>query len=346
MRVSKEDLRWAVEQGLLTQGQDETLWQALEKRPAVKPRFDTANVAYYAGALIVIGAMGWYMTKAWEGMGGTGIAVVAVCYAVCFVLAGRALWNRMGLRIPGGLLFTMAVAMTPLATYGVLRALDLWPQGDPGPYQGFHPWIKGSWITMELATILVGLVALRFRRFPFLTAPIAVALWYFSMDIVPVLMGTNTIDWDSRLWVSTFFGLAVLVGAYAVDLRERHDDFAFWLYLFGLLAFWGDLSWMDSGIELAKFFYFLINLGLIAVSLVLRRRTFMVFGALGVAGYIGHLAYRVFEDSFLFPFALTFIGLAVIALGVIYQRNRAALERVVKSRIPAGWLAWLPPRAR
>jgi hypothetical protein len=252
----------------------------------------------------------------------------------------------VGLRVPGGLLFTMAVGMTPLFTYGVLRALELWPQGDPGPYRGFHVWIKGSWLTLEIATILAGLVALRFRRFPFLTAPIAVALWYLSMDLFPLLMGVQDFDWEARRWVSLCFGLAMLVGAYVVDLRGRDDDFAFWTYLFGLLAFWGGLSLMDSNSELGKFLYALINLGLIGLTLVLRRPLFVVFGALGVTGYIGHLAYRVFEDSLLFPFALTFLGLAVIALGVIYQRNRVQVERMVAALMPAKCLALLPPRVR
>ncbi len=346
MNISREELRWATEQGLLNPGQDEALWRALEQRRAGRPRFDAAHVAYYAGALIVLGAMGWYMTKAWEGLGGWGIAVVAACYAVCFILAGRAVWDRLGLRVPGGLLLTLAVGMTPLFTYGLLRALDLWPQGDPGAYRGFHLWIKGSWITLEVATVLAGLVMLRFRRFPFLTAPIAVALWYLSMDLFPLLMGADDHDWTIRQWVSLWFGLAVLVGAYAVDRRDWDEDYAFWIYLAGLLAFWGGLSFMDSDSELGKFTYGLINVGLIGLSLLLRRVTFVLFGALGVAGYIGHLAYRIFNDSILFPFALTFIGLAIIALGVIYQRNRRTLEAFIGTHLPPRLLALVPPRAR
>jgi hypothetical protein len=290
--------------------------------------------------------MGWFMTKAWEGLGGAGLFTVALGYAVCFVLAGRALWDRLGLRVPGGLLFTMAVGMTPLATYGILRQFNLWPQGDPGAYHGFHVWIKGSWITLEIATILAGVVALRFRRFAFLAAPIAFALWYLSMDLAPLLLGVDDFNWEVRRWVSVWFGLATLVVAYAVDLRGRDEDFAFWIYFFGLLAFWGGLSFMDSDSELGKFVYALINVGLIAVALVLRRVMFLVFGALGFNGYLGHLAFRIFEDSMLFPFALTFLGLAIIALGVIYQRNRPRFEAALQRHIPAGLGNLLPPRAR
>lgn len=346
MNISREDLRWAGESGLLNPGQDDALWRALEKRGADKPRFDVANVAYYFGALVVIGAMGWYMSKAWEGLGGAGLFAVALCYAICFVLAGRMLWDRLGLRVPGGLLFTMAVGMTPLGTYGILRHFELWPQGDPGGYHGFHFWVKGSWLALELATILAGLVALRFRKFPFLTAPIAFALWYLSMDLAPLIVGVPDLDWSARQWVSMWFGLATLVGAYAIDLRGRHEDFAFWIYLFGLLAFWGGLSSMNSNSELGKFVYCLINLGLIAVAVVLRRKTFLVFGVLGVSGYLGHLAYSIFNDSIWFPFALTFVGLAIIALGVIYRRNRDRIEFTFRQCIPVSMRNLLPPSVR
>jgi hypothetical protein len=96
------------------------------------------------------------------------------------------LWNQ-ALRIPGGLLFTIAVCMTPLAVYGLERWTGFWPENDPGEYANFHPYINGSWLLMEVATVAAGLVVLRIWRFPFLTAPIAYALWYMSMDLVALL---------------------------------------------------------------------------------------------------------------------------------------------------------------
>jgi hypothetical protein len=46
-----------------------------------------------------------------------------------------------------------------------------------------------------------------------------------------------------------------------------------------------------------------------------------VLGALGVAGYLGYLSHRVFQDSLMFPFALTLLGLGVVALGIWWQRH-------------------------
>ena len=43
---------------------------------------------------------------------------------------------------------------------------------------------------------------------------------------------------------------------------------------------------------------------------------FLVFGALGVHLYLGHLAYEVFKNSFFFPFALALLGLSLILFTV------------------------------
>lgn len=344
MNISKQDLAWAASTGAISPDQVDPLWRALEGHHPTRARFDLPHVAYYVGALIVISAMGWFMTRAWETFGGGGLFLIATAYAVLFVLAGRTLWTRDGLLIPGGLLFTIAVCMTPLAVYGLERYVGIWPQGDPGNYQGYHIWVKGSWFLMEVGTILAGLAALRFIKFPFLTAPIAFTLWYMSMDLTPLLFGKNDWAWDERLWVSFWFGLAMVVAAYVVDRRTK-EDFAFWGYLFGLMAFWGGLSFMESTDELGKFFYAMINVGLMLLSVLLDRRAFIVFGSLGVLGYLGHLAQEVFKDSLLFPFALALLGIAVIALGVWYQRRREAIEAAILALVPARLMELLP-RAR
>jgi hypothetical protein len=341
MEIYRKDLDAVVSEGLITTQQAEAIWGRLEQREPNRPKFDLPHVAYYFGALIVISAMGWFMTEAWERFGGGGIFLISTLYALGFVLAGKTLWHDQNQRIPGGLLFTMAVCMTPLIVYGLERLTGIWPQGDPGGYSGFHIWVKGSWFLMELATIAAGLLALRFVRFTFLTAPIAFSLWYMSMDLTPLVFGRMDFTWDERLWVSLWFGLVMLLVAFGVDQRTK-QDYAFWGYLFGMLAFWGGLSMMDSKDELSKFFYFLINLGLMFISVLLQRRVFIVLGSLGVFGYLAHLSHEIFKDSLLFPVALSLIGILVIYLGIQYQKNRPAIELFILDRIPAGLRRWLP----
>ncbi|HLY24340.1 MAG TPA: DUF2157 domain-containing protein [bacterium] len=316
----------------LSDQQAELMWTTLDGRRAGFTRFDVPNVAYYLGALVVMAAMGWFMTTAWERFGGPGILVIATVYAACMALIGQRLWQDETYQVPGGLLVTLAVSMVPLAIYGLERTTGIWPQGDPGAYAGYHMWIRGSWFLMEAGTIAAGLVALRFVRFPFLTFPLAFAFWYMSMDLAPLLLGHPAIGWDgdwrARLWVSVGAGLVMLALSILVD-RRTADDYARWGYLFGLLSFEGGLTVLMSS-ESSWAAYGLVNLALMFAAVLLQRRVFLVFGAIGVYIYLGRLAYVVFKDSVMFPFALTVLGLAIIYGGVLYQRHHEQIESNVR----------------
>ncbi len=341
MKVSRKDLDWTVSRGVISDGQAEELWRALEERGSGRAEFDLPHVAYYFGAIIVISAMAWFMTLGVERFGGAGITAIAVSYAAVFAAFGAWMWRREGLRVPGGLLVAAAVCMVPLAVYGIQEALGLWPQEDPGQYQDFHHWISGGWFPMEVATILAGAVALYFVRFPFLTAPIAFTLWFMSMDVSPLVFGEDYYRWSGPQWVSIAFGIAILVGSFVVD-RRTDEDYAFWGYLFGMFAFWGGLSLFEGGSEVEWAIYGAINVGLMLLSVLLDRRVFLVFGAAGIFIYLGHLAWDLFEDSLLFPFVLSGVGLAVIGLGILYAKNSRRVEGAIMGLVPEGVRNFLP----
>lgn len=217
----------------------------------------------------------------------------------------------------------------------------MWLQETPGEYQDFYDYIKGGWFPMEVGTVGAGLVALRFFRFPYLTAPVAFALWFMSMDLTPLLYGSSYYEAQGYQVVSLVFGLVMLAGAYLVD-RRTEEDYAFWGYLFGMFAFWGGLTLFEGGSELDWLIYGLINAALIPLSVLLQRRVFVVFGAAGVFGYVGHLAWEIFEDSLLFPFVLSAAGLAIIALGILYAKNRPRIENTMMRAIPTNIRHLLP----
>ncbi|NIX75766.1 hypothetical protein [Microvirga terricola] len=319
--------------------------------PTQPVRFDLVHLLWYAGALIVMGAMGLFSTLAFEQMGGKALTLTALIYAVLFVIAGHYLWYRRSLETPGGLMIAVAVAMIPLAVYGLQEAYGLWDDaGAPGRYRDFYVWVKSSWLPMEIATVFAGLIALRFYPFPFIVAVIAVALWFMSMDLTPWILQGHDLgwagSWKARRIVSMIFGLIVLCAAWFVDLkRDQKRDFAFWLYLSGLLAFWGALTASDSSNEVAKAIYCLINVALIFLSVFLMRRAYAVFGTIGVSIYLGHLADKVFKDSLLFPFALSLIGIAIIATGLFLHKHRAVLSAWMTNLLPVSLKKLRPPHA-
>ena len=343
MSYSEADLRAAATAGVLDATQLARLIDFLGQRSALvptaapAPRFDVAHLLWYAGALIVITAMGLFSTLAFSQMGGRALAVTAFVYAAVFWTGGHYLWHTKGLRTPGGLLIAIAVSMAPLAVYGIQDAMGWWGQfGKPGTVQEFYVWIKGSWIFMETAAIVAAVVALRFYRFPSIVSIIAVALWFMSMDLAPWIAQTAHADWETQRRVSVWVGLAILAAAYATDRMQRSGDFAFWLYLFGLLAFWGGISATSGGTALDKALYCALNVGLLFISVFLNRRVFAVFGVIGISFYLGDLASHMFKDSLLFPFALSLIGVGVIAAGLLYYRKQDGLAAWFEANLPDG----------
>ena len=59
-----------------------------------------------------------------------------------------------------------------------------------------------------------------------------------------------------------------------------------------------------------------------------------MFGTFGVAGYLGYLSHSVFQDSLLFPFALSAIGVGVIAVGLFYHKHQDAIAAWLERYLP------------
>jgi len=264
----------------------------------------------------------------WAWFGGGGIFLIASIYAISLAALGAYLWTKNDLKTPAGLLITIAVCLVPLAIYGLEDFFGVWPENDPGEYVGFYSKIKGSWILMETGTILAGLIALNYYSFPFLLVPLFTAGWFLILDLI-ALISTKEFPWELTNSVTMAYGAILMVLGYFLD-KAKKINFAFWSYLFGTVAFWGsflNLVWDKHEIYLILFL--LVNLIMIVSSIVLQRKVLLVFGGLGVFAYLTHLAYDLFENSILFPFILSFIGLGIIYLGILYQRNRVLIDRKV-----------------
>lgn len=331
MKVTKKDFDAAVSQGILSEGQSIDLIEFLKSRPESSPGFTFTNLLYYFGGMIAIGAMTIFMNLGWERFGGWGIFFFALGYAVVGIVLSGFFKNRKQ-PVPAGICATFVVALVPLAIYGLQIANGWWP--DDSTYREYHRYIRWHWIYLELGTLAAGAIMLWLYRYPFMVMPVAVTLWYMSMDVAAMLMA-NGYDWEFRAFVSMWFGLATILLAFWVDLRSRNSgDFAFWLYLFGVIAFWGGLTSQSSDSELAKFLYFCTNIGLILVGAILVRQVFVVFGALGAAVYLGHLAETVFRDSWLFPIALAAIGLLIVYGGLVWNRHHERLTNRLRALLP------------
>ncbi|EKE02934.1 MAG: hypothetical protein ACD_20C00307G0003 [uncultured bacterium] len=331
MKITKKNLELAVAENIISQNQADKLYTFFKALPTTGPSFDFTHVLYYMGGLIAIGAMTLFMNLGWESFGGWGIFFISISYVVIGLKLAKN-FQIKGHAIPAGICATFVVALTPLAIYGIQQAMGWWP--DDSTYREYHRYIKWHWIYMELGTLAVGAIIAFIYRYPFLQMPIAVTLWYMSMDIAAMLAGGRP-DFELRALVSMYFGLAMTLFAFWVDIRSsKSGDYAFWLYIFGVMTFWGGMTSQHSDSELSKFIYCCINLLLVGVGVVIVRRVFVIFGAIGCSIYLGHLANEVFKDSWLFPIALTAIGLGIIYLGLLWQKNEKQITHQVRSLLP------------
>jgi hypothetical protein len=355
--VDEGDLQAAAQAGLITRQQAQALWAHWLPRAlgvqgdagepasglAPGPRFSFTHVLYYFGGLVAIGAMTLFMNLGWEKFGDAGLLLIGLGYLLLSLKVATHLESK-GLGVPAGIMATLAVCLVPLVVWTVQHMLGYWPDGNgrSDHYRDYHRYIDWRWLLMELATLAAGVVMLWRHRRPFMVMPLAFTLWYLSMDVADMLMQDGRSDWQFRRDVTLVFGLFTCALALWVEMRCRmardavwRQDFAFWLHFWGAIMAWGGLSLHDSNSEVDKAIYALINIGLVFGGAALRRRVYTVLGAFGVAGYLGHLSWKVFRDSMMFPFALTLLGLAVIALGIWWQRHEKAIEARMQSWLPA-----------
>jgi hypothetical protein len=347
---AEDDLTAARDAGILSEATRRALVDFLHEREehaldcgdsaVVRPvalRFDLTHVLWYAGALVVMLSMGIFTTAAFNRLGGVVLTATAVVYATGFIALCHYLWHVHELRTAGGLAATIALAMVPMAIYGIRDMFGLWPGvSEPSTYRTFFSYVGSSWVAMELGTLAAAGVVFYFYPFPFIGFIAALALWFLSMDITEWVRDGHTPYFSLRFDVSFWFGAGLVGTAWLGDLKWRRlGNFVFWLHIVGAASFWGGLTGLEISNDRLGLGYCVVNIGLVLFSVLADRRIYAIFGALGIALYLGHLAYDVFDDALWFSFALSGIGLSTIGLGIFYQLKRRAIEQVMDAWTPA-----------
>ena len=315
--------------------------------------FNAITVAYSLGALLVLFALAWFLVERWKVLGPFGVLVVALLYAAAFAGVGTLL-RRRGFDVAGGLAIVLAVAMTPVWAWAILRLMGEIP--DPAiwtdPLARYEPYLASRLIVLDLATIGVALVAIRRVSFSVLGAPIAVALVALLLHLGQAL-GDPRLSWYIGPFYQCVVACAMIAIAYAAERRQpAGEDYAFWIYLAGLVMLLVAYVQVWQYIGRWRHALPLVAAALVTASLYLRRRTLLVAGGIAAFGYLGYLAFDVFRRVVALPIALATLGLLVIVSTVWMQRRfpklvaRVSREDAAGVRtLPAGGLAVLGPLA-
>ena len=315
--------------------------------------FNAITVAYSLGAVLVLFALAWFLVERWNALGAFGVLVVALLYAAAFAVVGAQL-RRRGFDVAGGLAIVLAVTMTPVWAWAILRLTGEFPEpsnwGDA--LSRYGPYIAWRFIVLDLATIGSALVALRRVNFSVLGAPIAVALVALLLHLGQAL-GNPRLSWYVGPYYTCVVACAMIAIGYAADRRQPPgEDYAFWVYLAGLVTLLFGYIEVWQYIGRWRHALPLVAAALVTASLYLRRRTLLVAGGFAAFGYLGYLAFDVFRRVIALPIALATLGLLVIVTTVWMQRRYPALvDRVSREdaagakTLPAGAIAVLGPLA-
>ena len=306
-------LKRGVEEEIISQQQAEQLSQLYKKESI----FTISNLLIYFGGLSAIGSVTFFITMGFLKYGYISVIFSTILFFITFLMV----LDRVENVVAKGVVATMIVFLTPLFVYGVLGYFGMW---DIKHYPNYYKIIDKNYLLLEISTILASIFMLKKIKYPFLILPIAFSLWFMSMDITELIF--DKLSFENRRVISLIFGFYTTILAYYID--NKKSEYSFWLYLFGVIMFWSGLTFTHSSSEFAKFVYFLINIVLLLIGVVIKRKVFLTFGSLGVIVYFFHLS-ELFRNSFIFVYMVTFMGIAFVWIGSRFDKY----EEKIKSKL-------------
>lgn len=342
MTLRREDLDGAVADGIVTRAQADALWERTGERALPPPAFAWGPAALLAAAGAAgAAALGAILLVAWEGAGPPAALATALGEAAALAAGARALARRSDRAAPYAAV--LAALAVPLAAAAVRAGQDWAGVGPAAPPDSLGGWLAGPSFLPAAAAVAAALAALWALRAPLLSAVLVAALWAAGSTALPLVFGpAPTWEQHAMFWVLVG-GVALAIGA-ALDGRLPRDH-AGALYLAGLALCCGGITTLhaDSGPSLAAGIaaYALLVLW----GLLLDRRRFAVFGALGIASGLGRLADFALADPVV-PFVFTALAAATVAAALLHERFAPAWRRALLGAAPGAVRRLLPPHAR
>jgi hypothetical protein len=335
-RFDSNDLERWVAAGIITADQRNAMLADVKGRGPLPGALDMSTLLYYAGGILVLVAYSVFLGLQWEELKEEGRVAIAAASMAFFAAVSFTLLRSERFRLPGELLTVATVAITPLLTFAVLDAAGLWPH-EPTNWHFYHEWqawdqahldyvgdLQRARLGMAAASLAVAVVVLCLVRSPFVAAAAAVGLGWLAVEGGQVATGPNIDEFEWGTAVSLLLATAgAVIVALGVALHGRTQrDYTTWLYVLGLTGLVGGL-WgraVDSDALGWGVGFLVVAVLVLLLSIPLQQRLFAIVGVAAAYSYFGKLVFDVFEGSAVAALAMAALGLAIVAMGMLYQR--------------------------
>lgn len=319
--------RWR-DAGLITHRQAESIraFEAgeLAGRAPASAITPSTLITYIGGFLVIVASI-VFVALGWEDMGDAqrllwGTLAVAVPCGAGFFLRQRE--QPFAIHV-GSVLVAAGTVAILLFGFTFFRVIGWWP--DDWRYSDPDAATKEDRANqlMMASQIVAALVAAGFAfrlRVPWMLLLTGVMGWFAWTTTIDQWVPRAEME-DPALWLMALYGV-LLVGAGLVVSRLDLRQHAFWLFLSGLTAtfvFLGIDSFDDA---LGPTGLVFLGLAVVAIvlSMVIDYQVFLLFGAVGLYGWVSALVIDAFGGSRPVAFGLIVLGVVVVAAGLAWQR--------------------------
>ncbi|UZD90726.1 hypothetical protein [Cognatishimia activa] len=348
--IASDDLRAAVESGLLTEAQAVSLRALADSRRGAREGLAPGDEPFelfkgFNEIFIVVGLV--ILAAGWITVNSVTMATEIVNYQshilTATVIGGLVIWGISEYFIRIRRMVAPAIALSIMFAGNAVAGCAAY---FAEPFMVAQEDFSSLPIAMGASVAALTVYWWRFRV-PFAMALIALGIFGLAMIIGANSAGTPADITDIfRLsaqgpfaWITLAVGLAVFVVAMVFDMSDPHrvtrrSAQGFWLHVVAAPALVNTLALALMESE-SNAVLLVVLLAFALIAIIIDRRSFLITAI----GYVVALAFTVFEGDGA-GLTILFLGIFLVALGAFWARIRAALLKTFSGVLP---LKRLPP---
>jgi hypothetical protein len=291
----------------------------------VKTGITPSTLVTYIGGFLVLVASVVFVALGWREMGDVqrlfwGTLAVVAPWGAGFVL--RRLRQPLAVNA-GSLLVALGTVAILLLGYTLYKVLGWWP--DPWSHwdadaAANEDRVNQLMMTSQVAAALVaGVFAFRLRV-PWMLLITGAMGWIAWTTAIDQWVPRAEME-DPALWLMALYGVILVAAGFIVD-RLRMRQHAFWLFLVGLTAtfvFLG-IDSFDDALGPTGLIFLALAIVAIVLSMMIDRQVFLLYGALGLYGWVSALIIDAFGGSRTVAAILVALGVVIVLAGLASQR--------------------------